>query len=57
LVFLTDLAGRVGVETPTMEALITMASVVLAQDFHAEGKRTLATLGLDDMSVSDLAAL
>ena len=57
LVFLTDLAGRVGVETPTMEALITMASVVLARDFRAEGARTLATLGLDGMSASDLAAL
>jgi opine dehydrogenase len=54
---LTDLARRVGVETPTMEALITMASVVLAQDFRAGGARTLATLGLDDMSAGDLAAL
>ena len=57
LVFLTDLAGRVGVETPTMEAIIAMASVVLAQDFRTEGARTLATLGLDGMSASDLAAL
>jgi len=30
---------------------------VLARDFRGEGKRTLATLGLDDMSVHDLAAL
>jgi opine dehydrogenase len=57
LVFLTDLACRVGVKTPTMEALITLASTVLARDFRGEGKRTLATLGLDDMSVHDLAAL
>jgi opine dehydrogenase len=57
LVFLTDLAGRVGVETPTMQALITMASVVLARDLRAEGARTLGTLGLDGMSASDLAAL
>ncbi len=57
LVFLTDLARRVGVETPTMEALITMASVVLARDFRAEGSRTLATLGLDSMSARELAAL
>jgi opine dehydrogenase len=57
LVFLTDLAHRVGVATPTMEALITLASIVLAQDFRAERKRTLATLGLDDMDVSQLAAL
>jgi opine dehydrogenase len=57
LVFLTDLAGRVGVETPTMQALITMASVVLARDLRAEAARTLGTLGLDGMSASDLAAL
>ena len=40
-----------------MDALITLASIVLARDFRGEGKRTLASLGLDDMSVSDLAAL
>lgn len=38
LVLLTYLAGRVGVETPTMQALITMASVVLARFFRAEGR-------------------
>jgi opine dehydrogenase len=57
LVFLADLAARVGVGTPTMEALITLASVVLARDFRAEAARTLATLGLDGMSAGDLAAL
>jgi opine dehydrogenase len=57
LVFLTDLAGRVGVEAPTMQALITMASIVLGRDIRSERKRTLTTLGLDDMSASDLAAL
>lgn len=57
LVFLSDLAGRLSVETPTMEALITMASVVLGRDFRAEGARTLASLGLDDMSAGDLAGL
>jgi len=57
LVFLSDLAGRVGVETPAMKALITLASVVLGRDFRGEGARTLATLGLDGMSAGDLAAL
>lgn len=57
LVFLTDLARRIGVATPTMDALITVASVVLARDFRAEGKRTMTSLGLDDTSLSELAAL
>ncbi len=57
LVFLTDLAARVGVQTPTMQALITLASVVLGRDFRAEGARTLATLGLADLSAAELAAL
>jgi opine dehydrogenase len=57
LVILNDLAARVGVETPTMEALITMASIVLDRDFRAEAARTLATLGLDGMSAGDLSAL
>ena len=57
LVFLTDLADRLGVDTPMMDALITVASVVLARDFRAEAKRTLSALGLDDMSASELASL
>lgn len=57
LVFLTDLAARLGVATPTMEALITMASVVLARDLRDESKRTLATLGLDGLSAGELATL
>lgn len=40
-----------------MEALITVASIVLARDFRGDRKRTLASLGLDTMSPSDLAAL
>jgi len=57
LVFLTDLADRLDVDTPTMNALITMASVVMARDFRAEANRTLSTLGLDGMTASELASL
>jgi opine dehydrogenase len=57
LVFLTDLAGRLGVPTPVMDAVITIASVVLARDFRGEGERTVTTLGLDGMSPEELAAL
>ena len=57
LVFLTDLADRLDVDTPTMDALITMASVVLGRDFRAEANRTLSTLGLDGMTANELASL
>ena len=50
LVFLADLADQVDVPAPTIQALITLASVVLARDLRAEAARTLATLGLDSMS-------
>jgi opine dehydrogenase len=57
LVFLTDLAARLGVPTPAMDAVITIASVVLARDFGAEGARTVGGLGLDGLSREQLAAL
>lgn len=57
LIFLTDLAARLGVATPVMDAVITVASVVLARDFRAEGRRTMSSLGLDGMSPEELRAL
>jgi opine dehydrogenase len=57
LVFLADLAARIGVPTPVMDAVIAIASVVLARDFRREGVRTVSTLGLDGMSREELAAL
>jgi opine dehydrogenase len=57
LVFLSDLAARLGVPTPVIDAVIAIASVVLAREFRAEGKRTMSTLGLDGMSPEQLAAL
>jgi opine dehydrogenase len=57
LVFLTDLAARLGVPTPVMEGIVAITSVVLARDLRAEGERTMTTLGLDGMSAEELAAL
>jgi opine dehydrogenase len=57
LVFLSDLAARLGIPTPVMDAVIAIASVVLRRDFAGEGKRTMRTLGLDGMSPEQLAAL
>jgi opine dehydrogenase len=57
LIFLTDLAARLGVPTPVMDAVIAIASIVLARDFRGEGMRTVSTLGLDGMSREELAVL
>ena len=57
LTFLSDLATRLSVPTPVMNAVITIASVVLARDFRAEAVRTVTTLGLDGLSPQQLAAL
>lgn len=57
LTFLTDLARRLDVRTPAMDAVITIASVVLDRDFRGEAVRTVSTLGLDGMSPEELAAL
>lgn len=57
LVFLTDLARRLGLATPVMDSVITIASVVLHRDFRAESARTLETLGLDGLSPAELTAL
>jgi len=45
------------VPTPVIDAVVTIASVVLAHDFRSERRRTLRTLGLDGMSREQLAAL
>src|SRR4051812_12957991 len=55
--FLADLASRLGVPTPVIDAVITIASVALDRDFRREAIRTLSTLGLDGMSPEELAAL
>ena len=57
LILFTDLAARIGVPTPVMDAVIQVTSVVLARDFRAEGRRTLRSLGLDGLSWEELAAL
>jgi opine dehydrogenase len=57
LILLTDLAARLGVPTPVMDAVISITSVVLARDFRTEGRRTMRSLGLDGMSPQQLSSL
>jgi opine dehydrogenase len=53
LVLAASLGDAVGVDTPVIDGLIALASVMLQRDFRVEG-RTLATLGLSGL---DAAAL
>ncbi len=57
LVFFTDLARRLGVPTPTMDAILEITSVVLARDLRAEGARTMGSLGLGDLTTEQLLGL
>lgn len=54
LVFLTDLAKQVGVETPSMNSVIQIVSVLMGRDFKREGKRTMKTLNLDKYDLPEL---
>ncbi len=55
LVFMSRLGEQAGVETPVMDAMIRLASVLMAHDYAAEGRRTPATLGIGDLSPDGLA--
>jgi opine dehydrogenase len=57
LVFMSRLARQAGVDTPTIDAIIQCASVLMNRDYGAEALRTPETLGIADLSVSELAAL
>ncbi len=57
LVFMSSLGQQLGVATPGMDAIIEVASIVMARNYRAEGLRTPATLGIDGLSAPELAAL
>ncbi len=57
LVFFTDLARRLGVPTPTMDAIVEITSCVLARDLRADGPRTMRSLALDRLSNEELLNL
>ncbi len=57
LVFLSRLARQVGVETPTIDAMIQVTSVLMARDYAAEALRTPASLGIAEFSAQELGRL
>jgi opine dehydrogenase len=57
LVFMSGLGRQVDVETPGMNAVIKVASIVMARDYRAEALRTPDTLGIADRSAEELSNL
>ena len=57
LVFMSRLARQVGVETPTMDSIIQLTSVLMNRDYAGEALRTPRTLGIDGFSAAELSSL
>ena len=57
LVFMSTLARQLGVQVPAMDAVITLASVVMNRDYRSEALRTPSALGIADRPVEYLAEL
>ena len=53
LVFIANLAHAIGVETPAMDAITTLASTLMSEDYWTTG-RTLQVVGLDGMTKEEM---
>ncbi len=54
LVFMTDLARQIGVDTPVMDSVLTISSVITGHDYRAQQARTMTGLGLAGLDVTGL---
>ncbi len=57
LVFMSNLGQQIGVATSGIDAVINVASIVMARDYRAEALRTPESLGIADRSAEELATL
>jgi len=57
LVFMSKLGQQIGVSTPGIDAVINVATIVMARDYRAEALRTPESLGISDRSTEELAEL
>ncbi len=57
LVFLTDLAAQISVETPAMDAVLKLVSIIMDRDYKAEKARTMKGLKLSNYSLEEIKAL
>jgi opine dehydrogenase len=57
LVFMAALARQLGVATPSIDAVIQVASVLMARDYSGEALRTPESLGIAQLSAQELGRL
>lgn len=57
MIFFRDVARAVGVETPMMDTIIRLTSVIMDTDYESDPARTLESLGLGGLDVDQLRAL
>jgi len=57
LVFMKKLAEWVGLDTPCMDGVIRLASVLMDRDYLGEAKRTMESLGLSRTSAEELCGI
>lgn len=54
LIFMSDLAKQIGVETPNMDSIITIVSTIMDRDYRSEKNRTMKSLGLEKYNLEEL---
>jgi opine dehydrogenase len=54
---MSKLGQQIGVATPGIDAIISVASIVMARDYRAEALRTPESLGIADRSAEELMTL
>ena len=54
---MSKLGQQIGVATPGIDAVINVATIVMARDYRDEALRTPESLGIADRSTEELTAL
>jgi len=57
LVFMSNLGKQVGVDTPTIDSIIQLTSVLMNRDYKGEALRTPKSLGIGEFTAEQIAAL
>jgi opine dehydrogenase len=57
LVFMSRLGRQLGVETPTIDSIIQLTSVLMNRDYSAEALRTPESLGIGELTAEEIAGL